>query len=63
MNETSAVQKNYVKLQKRNVWIVRTARILLLVGFIFYGSSPLLKESLIPLYLADQVKLLFAFGL
>lgn len=35
MNETSAVQKNYVKLQKRNVWIVRTARILLLVGFIF----------------------------
>ena len=34
MNETSAMQIRFLKEHQRNIWIVRSARILLLVGFL-----------------------------
>lgn len=34
MNEPSVAQKNYVKTHKRNVWVVRSTRVLVLVGFL-----------------------------
>ena len=34
MNEPSAMQMQFLKNHLRNVWIVRSARILLLVGFL-----------------------------
>lgn len=34
MNEPSATQKNFIKIHNRNIWIVRCARVLLLVGFL-----------------------------
>lgn len=34
MNETSVTQIQFIKKYKRNIWIVRCARILLLIGFL-----------------------------
>ena len=40
MNEPSVAQKNYVKTHKRNVWVVRSTRVLVLVGFLLLWEIP-----------------------